>query len=94
MRESEVESSLAILVGIAERGSDVAACESSLDELSRLLDTAGGTVHSKVIQVKDTFDPRTCIGSGKVKEISDICKSEEIKLVVFDFELSPMQIRT
>ena len=47
----------AILVGIAERGSDVAECERSLDELERLLDTAGGTAHSRVIQVKESFDP-------------------------------------
>lgn len=93
MKDSDVNSSLAILVGIAERGSDVGACERSLDELSRLLDTAGGAVHSRVIQVKDTFDPRTCIGAGKVKEISDLCASEEIDLVIFDFELSPAQIR-
>ena len=93
MRECDVNSSLAILVGIAERGSEVAACERSLDELTRLLDTAGGEVHSRVIQVKDTFDPRTCIGAGKVEEISEICKSENIDLVIFDFELSPAQIR-
>ena len=83
----------AILVGIAERGSDVAECERSLDELERLLDTAGGTAHSRVIQVKESFDPRTCIGSGKVKEIAEICQGGEVELVVFDFELSPAQIR-
>lgn len=83
----------AILVGIAERGSDVAECERSLDELERLLDTAGGTAHSRVIQVKESFDPRTCIGSGKVKEIAEICQGGEVELVIFDFELSPAQIR-
>ena len=83
----------AILVSIAAKSSDISECERSLDELERLLHTAGGISVGRVIQVKESFDPRTCIGSGKVKEISDICKSEEIKLVVFDFELSPMQIR-
>lgn len=83
----------AILVGIAERGSDVDECERSLDELERLLDTAGGEVYCRVIQVKESFDPRTCIGSGKVAEIAEICKGGEVELVIFDFELSPAQIR-
>ena len=93
MKNSEIVRSEAILVGIAERGSDLPECERSLDELERLLDTAGGEVFARVIQVKDSFDPRTCIGSGKVKEIADLCKDNKIELVVFDFELTPAQIR-
>ena len=93
MKNSEIVKSEAILVGIAERGSDLPECERSLDELERLLDTAGGEVFARVIQVKDSFDPRTCIGSGKVKEIADLCKDNKIELVVFDFELTPAQIR-
>ena len=93
MKDSEIVKSEAILVGIAERGSDLPECERSLDELERLLDTAGGTVFARVIQVKDSFDPRTCIGSGKVKEISELCKNNCIELVIFDFELTPAQIR-
>ncbi len=87
------ERNAAILVGIAERGSDIPECERSLDELARLLDTAGGVVHSRIIQVKESFDPRTCIGSGKVKEIKEICSSGEVDIVIFDFELTPAQIR-
>ena len=93
MKDTEIVKSDAIIVGIAERGSDVPVCERSLDELERLLDTAGGSVAYRVIQVKDSFDPRTCIGSGKVKEISELCSANGIELVIFDFELSPAQIR-
>ena len=93
MNNSELVKSSAIIVGIAERGSDVPECERSLDELTRLLDTAGGDVFARVVQVKDSFDPRTCIGSGKVKEISELCKDNCIELVIFDFELTPAQIR-
>ena len=93
MKETEIVISNAIIVGIAERGSDVCECERSLDELERLLNTAGGKVFARVIQVKDSFDPRTCIGSGKVKEISELCDKNVISLVIFDFELSPAQIR-
>ncbi len=93
MSNKELVNSNAILVGIAERGYDVAECDRSLDELERLLDTAGGSSVARVIQVKDTFDPRTCIGSGKVKEVSELCQNLNVKLVIFDFELSPAQIR-
>lgn len=93
MQEEKTNRVRAVLVGVAERTSEVEECERSLDELERLLDTAGGDCYAKVLQVKDSFDPRTCIGSGKVKEIAEICSNNEIQLVVFDFELSPSQIR-
>ncbi len=93
MSEIDFVKSYAVLVSIAESGSEVTSVQSSLDELARLLDTAGGEVFARVIQVKESFDPRTCIGSGKVKEISELCKDNAIDLVVFDFELSPAQIR-
>ena len=90
---SDLNNKLAVLVTIADSGSAVEECERSLDELNRLLTTAGGECFAKIIQVKDKFDPRTCIGKGKVAEISEMCKNNDISLVVFDFELSPVQIR-
>lgn len=83
----------AVLVGMAERGSDLPALERSLDELARLLDTAGSRVFARVTQIKDSPDPRTLIGAGKVKEIKGLCESNGVSLVVFDGELSPAQIR-
>ena len=90
---NENSSNSAILVSIAERGSEVDECNRSLDELERLLDTAGGHVFCKVLQVKESFDPRTCIGKGKVAEITELCRDNSIELVIFDFELTPAQIR-
>ena len=89
----EEKQSLAILVSIAERSSEVEESYRSLDELERLLNTAGAQAVAKVVQVKESFDPRTCIGKGKVTEISELCKAHEADLVVFDFELTPAQIR-
>lgn len=83
----------AILVGIAKKGSDNGACEKSLAELERLLDTAGGRTFAKMIQSKESENPKTCIGSGKLEELKELCKNNDIKLVVFDTELSPAQIR-
>ena len=83
----------AVLVGMAERGSDLPAVERSLDELGRLLDTAGSRVFARVTQIKESPDPRTLIGAGKVKEIKTLCENNAVSLVVFDGELSPAQIR-
>ena len=48
MREFDDIKSRAVLVSIAERSSEVAECERSLDELERLLDTAGGVAVARV----------------------------------------------
>ena len=82
----------AVLVGIEMDGVK-GAIEKSLDELERLLDTAGGETVAKIVQNKSTPDPRTLIGSGKVQEIKQICENNQVELVVFDTELSPSQIK-
>ncbi|MBO5512352.1 MAG: GTPase HflX, partial [Clostridia bacterium] len=83
----------AILVGVVTREDDANEVEISLDELARLLDTAGGEVFARVVQNKATPDPRTLIGSGKVQELADLCRNHSIGLVVFDCDLTPVQIR-
>ena len=83
----------AVLVGIAKKGSSDEACEKSLDELERLLETAGGHVFARMVQFVERENPKTCIGSGKLEELRQICLANDISLVVFDVELSPSQIR-
>ena len=83
----------AVLVGFVRRNSELDACERSLAELERLLETAGGEVYARVIQIKPSPDPATVIGSGKVEEIAELCASAKVGLVIFDMELSPSQIR-
>ena len=46
-----------------------------------------------MIQIKDKPDPATYIGSGKLAELRDLCKSKDAGLVVFNSERSPSQIR-
>ena len=89
----EYQTIRAILVGICTDDRRSAEIEKSLDELERLLETAGGTCFAKVVQNKDKPDPRTLIGSGKVREICELCEANDIELVVFDEELAPSQIR-
>ena len=90
---SEEKITEAILVGIASRNSELDECERGLDELERLVHTAGARVYAKVVQIKESYDPRTLIGKGKVSEISEIASTGGVELVIFDEELSPAQIR-
>ena len=83
----------AILVATAASGSEMHETEIELEELARLLRTAGGTPVAKMIQIKDNPDSATYIGSGKLAELRDLCKSKDAGLVVFNGELSPSQIR-
>ncbi len=92
-KNNEEHISRAILVGIVTRENNAEEVEKELDELARLLDTAGGEEFARLVQNKDTPDPRTMIGSGKIAELSELCKNNGIKLVIFDAELSPSQIR-
>ncbi len=89
----EYQATKAVLVGICTDDVDAIELGKSLDELERLLDTAGGECFAKVIQNKDKPDPRTLIGSGKVREIAALCGNYGLSLVVFDSDLSPSQIR-
>lgn len=63
----------------------------SLVELKELLRTLGIKVNSAQIQNRKEIDPATILGSGKIKEISEIAKDEGSKLLVFDFELTARQ---
>lgn len=90
---NETTAQKGILVSICSTQRELDRCHKSLDELARLLDTAGGEEFARVVQVKDSFDVRTCIGSGKVQEIKELMLANDVHLIVFDFELSPAQIR-
>lgn len=82
----------AVLVTVTAERSQT-ECDRSLDELERLLDTAGGIAVARVIQPRVSPDKATFIGSGKVTELHDFIKSDErIDLCVFDDELTPSQI--
>ena len=83
----------AVLVSVRTARDDEHECEASLEELGRLLETAGGELCAEVVQLRESPDPRTYIGSGKLAEIRDICESTGAGLVIFDGELSPAQIK-
>ena len=67
--------------------------EASLAELFELTESAGAIPVAAITQKLQHLDPATCVGSGKLEEIRDYCENEDIDLIIFDLELSPVQIR-
>jgi GTP-binding protein HflX len=80
----------ALLVGVGPK-SQTDLIRSSLDELTRLAETAGATVVGEATQALARFHPATLIGSGKVSEIAGMCAGLRAGTVIFDLELSPGQ---
>lgn len=63
----------------------------SLNELEKLVETAGGEVVGRIIQKRDSIHPQTCIGTGKIDEVKTLANDLLADLVVFDLDLSPVQ---
>ncbi|MFA6469294.1 MAG: GTPase HflX [Bacteroidota bacterium] len=83
----------AIVVGVATKNTTRLQEEEYLDELVLLADTAGADVLHKILQVKDKFDSAFYIGKGKVEQLAQLCKDDDVSLVIFDDDLSPAQVR-
>ena len=64
-----------------------------MEELAALTDTAGADVVAMVLQTRQTPDPRSFLGSGKLREIKEIVDAQQCDLAVIDNELSPSQAR-
>ena len=69
------------------------ATEESMDELSALVETAGGETAGIVLQNRPAPDPRTFIGEGKVAEVQLYVENVGATMVIFDNDLSPSQQR-
>ena len=82
-----------VLVGVLFPGNSQEELDYQLDELEELVNTAGADVKARVIQRRDSPDPATFLGSGKVQELKDICLAVDSDTVVFEDNLSPAQQR-
>ena len=69
------------------------ASEDTMEELSALVETAGGETVGIVLQNRPAPDPRTFIGEGKVAEVQLYCENVGATMVIFDNDLSPSQLR-
>ncbi len=64
----------------------------SLEELERLADTAGAVTVGSLTQHRQRPTPRYLVGEGKLEEIRLACRQAKANLVIFDNDLTPMQV--
>lgn len=82
----------AILVAV-NRNNDNFEVENSMNELESLVESDNGVVVGKIIQKLDRINTSTYIGKGKVAELAEFVENLDVDAVVFDDELSGIQIR-
>jgi len=83
----------AMLVALQTRKQSRELVEEHLSELEELSDTAGAESIFKIIQTKTSIDPAYYIGKGKSEELALMIELNDIKLVIFDDDLTPVQVR-
>ena len=81
-----------VLVGVWTGGT-VTDAENSMAELALLAETAGSEVLEAVFQRRQSPDPATFIGRGKVEAIREIVQATGADTVICDGELAPSQLR-
>jgi len=82
-----------VLVGLITKKQNEAQSKEYLDELEFLTYTAGGEVLKRFTQKMEMPNPKSFIGSGKMEEVQQFVKANEVSTVIFDDELSPAQER-
>ncbi len=86
--EKETEKALLISVDTGEFDAEV-----SINELAELADTAGAEVAGMMVQKRDSPSAATFVGSGRLYEIMQFCKNNEVDIIIADSELTPVQVR-
>ena len=83
----------AILIGLVQKGQNQKDTEEYLDELEFLTLTSGAKTIKRFTQNLTIANPTTFVGKGKLNEIKEYVKDNEIDLVIFDDDLTPSQLR-
>lgn len=84
------EKPLAVLCGVDTGEFDMLR---SMAELESLAETAGAEVLAHFVQKMPAFEAATCVGTGKLLEIADFCRNNDIEMVIFNHELTASQMR-
>lgn len=82
----------AILVGLIHKEQTEQQVREYLDELAFLAETAGAKATRRFVQKLAHPDSRTFVGKGKLEEIKQYVIGKDVKLAIFDDELSGSQI--
>lgn len=82
-----------VLVGVITSNITEEIANEYLDELEFLAETAGAITQRRFLQKLPMPNPKTFVGTGKLEEIHQYIKENNIDLCIFDDELSPSQLR-
>ncbi len=82
-----------MLVAINLKGVSKHLVDEHISELEELADTAGADTIFKIVQSRNRFDPAYYIGKGKAEELAQLVELNEIELVIFDDDLTSVQVR-
>jgi GTPase len=82
----------AVLVGLIHKDQTDQQVQEYMDELAFLAETAGAVAVKRFTQKLQHPDSRTFVGKGKLEEIKDYIAGKNIRVVIFDDELSGAQI--
>lgn len=83
-----------MLVGVVQKDQTETQVQEYLDELAFLAETAGAITVKRFTQKLQHPDSRTFVGKGKLEEIKNYIQGKDIRVVIFDDELSGAQINT
>ena len=89
MIQQKVSKERAILVGVMLNDKEKHNLDEHLDELEMLASTAGAIVVGRVVQRIIKINPSTFIGKGKANQLIKQATELDVKIIIFDQELSP-----
>ena len=82
-----------LLIGVISQANNESVVEEHIQELCLLVKTAGAEVAGVITQKVSKINPATLIGAGKAKQIISQAEGIGAKIIIFDDELSPAQIK-
>lgn len=91
--QAGVQADRVLIVGLKTTAVGDLRFQDGLDELTRLVETAGGDVLQVIQQKRTKPHPQTVVGEGKVQEIALAAQKVGANLIAFDCNLSPSQCR-
>jgi GTP-binding protein HflX len=92
-QQVDIDHDRVLLIGLMTGDRTPQQFQDGLQELARLVDTAGGQVLETMQQKRSRPHPQTVVGEGKVQEIALTAQTLGVNLIVFDRDLSPAQVR-
>jgi GTPase len=100
MAQSANRTERVLLVGVSVKGrvrapggQAAATTRDSMAELKELAESAGAEVAGELLQTRESLDPATLVGRGKLEEIRTEAETRRVPLVIVDHDLTPVQLR-